>query len=154
MYNKYHSCCQFSVATRITSGFVEDTFIGRPEVFNLKERRWEIVVTTSWTTDDANAVCRETGYGEALEHIPKNLIGKLSSLNQTLFPKKRNTDEKKQWKKNCTDSDYSIWLCKNSNGREHSKSAVGVGVRCRAPGRNIMYFITYQSTSNFYFRTL
>ena len=110
-------------------------------MFNINTKKWEKVITTNWTIDDANTVCRETGHEEALEHIPVDLIEKIRTLNRTLFPNK--VLATRTWKKKCTDSDYSIWLCEDRHGgRENGIESV-VGVRCRVSGRNIAYFIIY-----------
>ena len=127
--------CYFSLATRITSQTSEDTFIGQPETYNFDETRWELVVAANWTMDDANAVCRETGHGDALEHIPGDIFDEIKEINQTLFPENK---YKKRWEKSCTDSDYSIWLCRNKSKREDSKETEnGVGVRCRVAGMKV-----------------
>ena len=104
-------------------------------MFNFDKREWETVMTTNWTIDDANAVCRETGHEEALEHIPEDLIETIKMLNSSLFP---NKGPARTLEKKCTDSDYSIWLCKGPNRPNYDgkKGGKEVGVRCRVPGRN------------------
>ena len=103
----------------------EDFTLGRVEF--LQNGTWGTVCAENWDLKDANVVCRELGFGQAIKAFKSAVFG----------PGK---GEMRMNNVHCTGSERSLSECRHSrtwseDKCSHSKDA---GVVC-SPGKNISY---------------
>ena len=120
--------------------------MGQVEFNQHKNEQWKMLRSHNWRKEDADVVCKETGHKEALEVINMKDYSRRKNLNKTIFPNNANQETEDRNRK-CNGNEYSILRCPMVDSVEQTGKLIGVGVRCKSEGKNVLttfHIISYK----------